>query len=127
MAVLSSYPLSCLTFVGSCQVRLLGTPSGLLGEFDVEHGCYERHNPRDIGRLAPLTPFDLGVHFGKFRDNLADLSPFERCLYLRTEINAFGIEQQAEIDEPCPLLKFDELFSTDPGRLKCISDFLGLP
>ena len=93
----------------------------------VTHGCYDRQNPGEIGKLALLTPFDEGVRFKEYQDVWGDLSPFEKCLYFWAEVNAFGIEQQTEIDEPWLSLRFEDLFSADRSGLKSLIEFLDLP
>ncbi len=72
-----------------------------------------------------LSPFDDGVRFPDYQARWPDLSPFEKCLYYWTEVNAFGLEWASRLDAPWLRLRMEDLFHAD--GLARLLDFLGLP
>ncbi|WP_395795473.1 hypothetical protein [Aquimonas sp.] len=72
-----------------------------------------------------LSPFDAGVRFPDYRERWHALTPFEKCVYYWTEVNAFGLDLQPSVDLPWLQLRYEDLFHGEGlGRLL---EFLHLP
>jgi len=71
-----------------------------------------------------LSPFDVGTRFVEYRDAWESLSPFEKCLYYWSEVNAFALVQEQEMGVPWLRLQYEELF--DGEGLTRLLEFLGL-
>ena len=72
-----------------------------------------------------LSPFDLGACFPEYQQSWITLTPFEKCLYYWTEIQAFGLRLEHSSKVPWIRLAFENLF-TEPA-LGSLLDFLELP
>ncbi len=72
-----------------------------------------------------LSPFDEGTRFQEYRRGWEALSPFEKCLFYWSEVNAFAIDLQSRQDAPWLRLRYEDLFHGEGlGRLL---EFLDLP
>lgn len=72
-----------------------------------------------------LSPFDAGIRFAEYRARWPTLTPFEKCLYYWTEVNAFGLDLQSRLELPWLQLRYEDLFHGEGlGRLL---EFLQLP
>lgn len=72
-----------------------------------------------------LSPSDAGVRFGGYQERWDGLSPYEKCLYYWSEVNALGIDTHEETQAPWLVLKYEDLFHGD--GLEDLLDFLDLP
>lgn len=89
------------------------------------HGAYQPPMLPHLDEKVLLAPTDPGVCFGDYRERWDELSPYEKCLYYWTEVNALGIATRAQAQAPWLLLKYEDLFLGD--GLRDLLEFLELP
>lgn len=89
------------------------------------HGVYQPPILPHIPAKELLSPFDEGVRFSEYQADWGRMSPFEKCLYYWTEVNAFGEELCSRVDVPWLHLRYEDLF--DANGLDCLLQFLELP
>lgn len=71
-----------------------------------------------------IAPDDSGVNYPHIKDQWANMSPFDKCIYYWMEINTFGKVWQASQNVPWLTIKFEEMFSQD--GLQELHDFIEL-
>jgi hypothetical protein len=77
------------------------------------HQAYQPPLLPHLAEKTLLSPFDEGVRFVEYRDRWARLTPFEKCLYYWTEVNAFGLALESRLQVPWLRLRYEDLFHGD--------------
>lgn len=81
--------------------------------------------PGLLPEKVPLSPFDDGVEFVAYRDLWPGLDPFQKCLFLWTEINHAALALEATGGIQWLRIRFEDLFTST--SLHILLRFLGVP
>jgi hypothetical protein len=88
-------------------------------------------SPRDDAytRLATLGPSDANVLQANYAARWDSLTPYERCLFWWTEVNAFGLEWEERFGGTVPFLRVraEEMLAGSRPVLERLVEFMGLP
>jgi hypothetical protein len=89
------------------------------------HSAYEAPWLPHLEEKVLLSPYDAGTRFFEYRDRWEELSPFEKCVYYWTEVNALALETGRQVKTPWLRLAYEDLFWGD--GLEDLLAFLDLP
>ena len=121
----SSVPLLAKQFADRFRVvHLVRHPVSCCHSW-LSHGAYQPPLLPHIKERVLLTPFDAGVKFSEYQSLWGQMTPFEKCLYYWTEVNALGLEWESSLNLPWLRLKYEDLFEGE--GLNTLLSFLDLP
>jgi len=89
------------------------------------HSAYQPPVLPHLPEKVLLAPEDDGSRYPEYTQRWQQLSPFEKCLYYWTEVNALALDLETKMDLPWLRLSYEDLFAGD--GLSRLLQFLELP